>query len=82
MRRAQHDGVGQAVEGEIVEILAGASQETPVLAPLRRVANAGSANNGSGCHPHLLRSLWELNRRLPFPAVRGRLQAADQVSER
>ncbi len=42
VRRAQHDGVHQIVEDEIVEIAPLAGQKAPVLAPLRRRPDAGT----------------------------------------
>ena len=42
VRRAQHDGMGQAVEGEIVEIGAAPGQKAQILTPLGPVADAGT----------------------------------------
>ena len=41
MRRAQHDGMRQPVEAQIVEIGAVAGDETRILAPLGRIADDG-----------------------------------------
>ena len=44
MRRAQHDGVGQPLEAQVVEIGALAGDEARILAPPRRIADAGVAH--------------------------------------
>ena len=46
MRRPNEDGVGDAIEPQIIEISAVAGDETGVLSPARGVANDGAIGHG------------------------------------